>query len=37
MAFLATLGVLTAVIWLNQSLHDLDLITSKGQSALKFS
>jgi len=36
MAFLATLGVLTAVIWLTQALHDLDLITSKGQSALKF-
>ncbi|MBB4196332.1 LPS export ABC transporter permease LptF [Rhodoblastus sphagnicola] len=36
MAFLATLGVLTAVIWLSQALHDLDLITSKGQSALRF-
>ncbi|PPQ39640.1 lipopolysaccharide export system permease protein [Rhodoblastus acidophilus] len=35
-AFLATVGVLTAVIWLTQALHDLDLITSKGQSALKF-
>jgi lipopolysaccharide export system permease protein len=35
-AFLATLGVLTAVIWLTQALHDLDLITSKGQTALKF-
>jgi lipopolysaccharide export system permease protein len=36
MAFLATLGVLTAVIWLTQALHDLDLITSKGQGALRF-
>jgi len=36
MAFLATLGVLTAVIWLQQALHDLDLITSKNQSILKF-
>jgi lipopolysaccharide export system permease protein len=36
LAFLVTLGVLTAVIWMQQALHDLDLITSKGQSALKF-
>jgi lipopolysaccharide export system permease protein len=35
-AFLATLGVLTAVIWMTQALHDLDLITSKGQSVIKF-
>ncbi|MCW2285065.1 lipopolysaccharide export system permease protein [Rhodoblastus acidophilus] len=36
MAFLATLGALTAVIWLQQALHDLDLITSKSQSIFKF-
>ncbi len=35
-AFLVTLGVLTAVIWLTQALHDFDLMTTKGQSILVF-
>lgn len=35
-AFLATLGALTAVIWLSQALRELNLLTSKGQTLLIF-
>ncbi len=35
-AFLASLGVLTAVIWVTQALREFDLLTTKGQSILTF-
>ncbi len=35
-AFLASLGVLTAVIWLTQAMRDFDLMTTKGQSLIVF-
>ncbi len=35
-AFLASLGVLTAVIWISQALREFDLLTIKGQSLLTF-
>jgi lipopolysaccharide export system permease protein len=35
-AFLATLGTLTAVVWVTQALRSVDLMTSKGQSILIF-
>lgn len=35
-AFLAALGVLTAVIWLTQAMKDFDLMTTKGQSLIMF-
>ena len=35
-AFLAALGVLTAVIWLTQAMKDFDLMTTKGQSLIVF-
>lgn len=35
-AFLSSLIALTAVIWLTQALREVDLMTSKGQSALVF-
>jgi lipopolysaccharide export system permease protein len=35
-AFLVILVSLTAVIWVTQALHDIDLITSQGQSILVF-
>jgi lipopolysaccharide export system permease protein len=35
-AFLVILVCLTAVIWVTQALHDIDIITSQGQSILIF-
>ncbi len=35
-AFLVVLVSLTAVIWVTQALHDIDLVTSQGQSILVF-
>src|SRR5512136_480263 len=35
-AFAVVLVSLTAVIWVTQALHDIDLITSQGQSILVF-
>ena len=35
-AFLSSLIALTAVIWMTQALREVDLMTSKGQSALVF-
>jgi lipopolysaccharide export system permease protein len=35
-AFLVILVSLTAVIWVTQALHDIDLMTSQGQSILVF-
>ena len=35
-AFLATLGALTAVIWLTQALRELNLVTGKGQTLFIF-
>lgn len=35
-ACLASLGVLTAIIWLSQALRQFDLLTSKGQTILLF-
>ena len=35
-AFLASLGVLTAVIWVTQALREFDLLTTKGQSIVTF-
>jgi len=35
-AFLAALGILTAVIWLTQAMKDFDLMTTKGQSLIVF-
>jgi len=35
-AFLVILVSLTAVIWVTQALHDIDLVTSQGQSILVF-
>jgi lipopolysaccharide export system permease protein len=35
-AFLVVLISLTAVIWVTQALHDVDIMTSQGQSALVF-
>ena len=35
-AFLAALGVLTAVIWITQALRQFDLLTTKGQSLITF-
>ncbi|MGO9428058.1 LPS export ABC transporter permease LptF [Rhodoblastus sp.] len=35
-AFLAALGVLTAVIWLTQAMKDFDLMTTTGQSLIVF-
>jgi len=35
-AFLVTLISLTAVIWVTQALHDIDLMTTQGQSILIF-
>lgn len=35
-AFLACIGVLTAVIWLSQALRELNLVTSKGQTLYIF-
>lgn len=35
-AFLATLGALTAVIWLSQALREMNLLTSKGQTIFIF-
>ena len=35
-AFVMTLAVLTAVIWLSQALREFDLMTAKGQSVLIF-
>jgi lipopolysaccharide export system permease protein len=35
-AFLIALGVLTAIIWLTQSLREFDLLTTKGQSLITF-
>jgi lipopolysaccharide export system permease protein len=35
-AFVMTLTVLTAVIWLSQALREFDLMTAKGQSVLIF-
>ena len=35
-AFLVILVSLTAVIWVTQALHDIDLVTSQGQSILIF-
>jgi lipopolysaccharide export system permease protein len=35
-AFLVILVSLTAVIWVTQALHDIDIITSQGQSILIF-
>jgi lipopolysaccharide export system permease protein len=36
LAFLAALGILTAVIWLTQAMRDFDLMTTKGQSLIVF-
>ena len=36
LAFLASLCVLTAVIWISQALRQFDLLTSKGQTILLF-
>ena len=36
LAFLGSLGVLTAVIWISQALRQFDLLTSKGQTILLF-
>jgi lipopolysaccharide export system permease protein len=36
LAFMAALGVLTAVIWISQALRQFDLMTSKGQTILLF-
>ncbi len=35
-AFVASLGVLTAVIWITTSLRQFDLLTTKGQSLITF-
>lgn len=35
-AFLACIGVLTAIIWLSQALRELNLVTSKGQTLYIF-
>lgn len=35
-AFVMTLAVLTAVIWLSQALREFDLMTAKGQSVIIF-
>ncbi len=35
-AFLMTVTVLTAIVWLTQALRDMDLVTSKGQTLLIF-
>ena len=35
-AFLVSLGVLTAVIWITQALREFDLLTTKGQSLVVF-
>lgn len=35
-ACLASLGVLTAIIWISQALRQFDLLTSKGQTILLF-
>ena len=35
-AFLVSLGVLTAVIWITQALREFDLLTTKGQSLVMF-
>ncbi len=35
-AFMVALGVLTAVIWLTESMRDFDLMTTKGQSIIAF-
>lgn len=35
-AFLMSIAVLTAIIWLSQALRDMDLVTAKGQTLLIF-
>ena len=35
-AFIASLGILTFMIWITQALREIDLLTSKGQSILTF-
>ena len=35
-AFLAGLGTLTGIIWISQSLHEFDLMTTQGQTLLTF-
>lgn len=35
-AFLASLGALTAVIWLSQALREMNLVTGKGQALVVF-
>lgn len=35
-AFLASLGVLTAIVWVSQALREVDLMTGKGQTILVF-
>ncbi|WP_319414024.1 LptF/LptG family permease [uncultured Cohaesibacter sp.] len=35
-AFLMTVTVLTAIVWLTQALRDMDLVTAKGQTLLIF-
>ncbi len=35
-AFLMTVTVLTAIVWLTQALRDMDLVTAKGQTILIF-
>jgi lipopolysaccharide export system permease protein len=36
LAFLAGLGALTGIIWISQSLHEFDLMTTQGQTLLTF-
>jgi lipopolysaccharide export system permease protein len=35
-AFLAGLGALTGIIWISQSLHQFDLLTTQGQTLITF-
>ena len=35
-AFLMTVTILTAIVWLTQALRDMDLVTAKGQTILIF-
>ncbi len=35
-AFLMTVTILTAIVWLTQALRDMDLVTAKGQTILLF-
>jgi lipopolysaccharide export system permease protein len=36
LAFVASLGVLTAIVWVSQALREVDLMTGKGQTILVF-